>query len=119
MPELAGRGQALGAFFPHLLKTLELEEKETIEISTKEDHVVKQAHGPQNMVEAPVVTPHETDDKIEEISTPGTTNTDQSRSPSTTIPSSLPQKFVAKVFSPQPPPTGSIQAKTLKKITRQ
>jgi len=79
--------------------------------------VVKQAQEAQNMDKASMVSSHETGIKNDDKTTDASTKSDHNSIESTTDPSSLPQKFVADVFSPQPLPTGSIQAKTLEKIT--
>ena len=62
-----------------------------------------------------MVSSHETPANLPPESTDGSTQENHYSTESTTIPSSLPQKFVAKVFSPQPLQIDSKQAKTLEK----
>ena len=93
MSALTDKGRAPGAIVDHLKSTYEPEEKKivkTIKKSTKKDHVVKQAQEAQNMVEASMVTPHETPANLPPESTDGSTHDDHDSTESTTDPSSLP-----------------------------
>ncbi|HEY4698818.1 MAG TPA: hypothetical protein VIH27_00395 [Nitrososphaerales archaeon] len=115
-PTLKDKGRALEVFVGHFLSTYEPEEKETeksIKESTHKKHMVKQAQKAQNMDKADVHSTHETGNKNDDKSIDGSTKDDHNSTESTIIPSSIPQLPPAVLFTPQPPPTGTIQAKTL------